>query len=81
LESIVGWDSDVHVHHSDLNKYSTRWKAVHDLVKVFSMVRDQGRRRMFDAREAVGDVGGIAKVKVNLQRIYDQASLKFGEDE
>ena len=36
---------------------------------------------MFDAREAVGDVGGIAKVKVNLQRIYDQASLKFGEDE
>jgi len=45
------------------------------------MVREQGRRTTFDAGEAVGDVGRIVKVKVNLRRIYDQASLEFGEDE
>jgi hypothetical protein len=45
LHIITGWDSELHYEHNDYEIYSSRWKAVDDLVKAFSMVRAQERKR------------------------------------
>ncbi|KAJ8593610.1 hypothetical protein M405DRAFT_785777 [Rhizopogon salebrosus TDB-379] len=49
LRTITGWDSESHYEHDDYKIYSSRWKAVDDLVKAFSMVRAQERRMMLGA--------------------------------
>ncbi|KAG1880029.1 hypothetical protein F4604DRAFT_1902717 [Suillus subluteus] len=43
--------------HPNFEKYYIRWKVVQDLVKSFSMVREQGRRLMLVAGEGVDDRG------------------------
>jgi hypothetical protein len=49
LHTITGWDSESHYEHDDYKIYYSRWKAVDDLVKAFSMVRAQERRMMLRA--------------------------------
>jgi hypothetical protein len=57
LETINAWNSDCDEDDPDFYKYLTRWKAVHHLVKAFSLVREQGKRMAPNAGEVVGDVG------------------------
>ncbi|KAG2036393.1 hypothetical protein BDR03DRAFT_959938 [Suillus americanus] len=53
---IVSWSRNSR-DHPNFKKYSIRWKVVQDLVKSFSMVREQGRRLMLVAGEGVDDRG------------------------
>ncbi|KAG1814633.1 uncharacterized protein BJ212DRAFT_343004 [Suillus subaureus] len=53
IVSWVGGSRD----HSNFGKYCIRWKVVQDLVKSFSMVREQGRRLTLVAGEGVNDRG------------------------
>ncbi|KAG1817216.1 uncharacterized protein BJ212DRAFT_1576823 [Suillus subaureus] len=52
LGSIVTWHPEFGSRkHPDSEKYSTRWKCVQDLIKIFSAVREQGRRMVLNAGE------------------------------
>jgi hypothetical protein len=54
LQTITAWESELHYEDGDYEKYSSRWKAVGHLVKIFLMVREQERRMMLRA------IGGTA---------------------
>jgi hypothetical protein len=59
LVTIVAWHTVDYKHLPDFEKYSNRWKVVQQLVKSFSLVREQERRTVLNAgRVVVGDVGG-----------------------
>ncbi|KAJ8592381.1 hypothetical protein M405DRAFT_931524 [Rhizopogon salebrosus TDB-379] len=58
LKTIIAWNFDRDVNDPDFDKYLPRWMAVHHLVKVFSLVREQGKSKTLNTGEAVGDVGG-----------------------
>ncbi|KAG2085475.1 hypothetical protein BD769DRAFT_1618516 [Suillus cothurnatus] len=55
VRAIVSWTGSRY--HPQSGKYATRWKTVQDLVKSFSVVREQGRRMMLVAGEGVDDRG------------------------
>ncbi|KAG1781197.1 hypothetical protein EV702DRAFT_1193380 [Suillus placidus] len=54
--SIFSWNRKSR-HHPNFEKYDIRWKAVQDLVKSLSTVREQGRRLMLIAGEGIDDRG------------------------
>jgi hypothetical protein len=56
VESIFSWDTCSR-DHPDFEKYTGRWKAVQDLVKSFSTVREQGRRLTLITGKGVDDHG------------------------
>ncbi|KAJ8588320.1 hypothetical protein M405DRAFT_261022 [Rhizopogon salebrosus TDB-379] len=59
LVTIVAWHTEYYKNLPDFEKYSNRWKVVQQLVKSFSLVREQERRMVLNAgRVVVGDVGG-----------------------
>ncbi|KAJ8593608.1 hypothetical protein M405DRAFT_879270 [Rhizopogon salebrosus TDB-379] len=60
LHTITAWESELHYEYGDYEEYSSRWKAVGDLVKIFLMVREQERRMMLRA------IGGTANGGVDL---------------
>jgi hypothetical protein len=57
LKTIIAWEFDRNVDDPDFDKYLPRWKAVHHLVKAFSLVREQGRSKTLNTREAVSGSG------------------------
>jgi len=75
LRSVSGWDGDCHVDHPDLEKYSSRWELVDDLVKAFSVIREQDRRM----RKTVGGDGGVEDDYRTGEA--DSPSSMFGEEE
>ncbi|KAG2071065.1 hypothetical protein BDR04DRAFT_1142485 [Suillus decipiens] len=55
LESIVTWRN---MEHHNFKKYSVRWRCVHDLIKTFSAVREQGRRVVTNTGEGADEKRG-----------------------
>jgi len=81
LKIVSGWNQDCHCEHPDFQEYYAKWELVNDLVKAFSVVREQGRRM----RKPVGDVGGVEDDyrtgEAESPSSSDQASSVFGEEE
>jgi hypothetical protein len=81
LKTVSGWNQDWHCEHPDFEEYYAKWELVNDLVKAFSVVREQNRR----VRETVGDDGGVEDDyrtgEAESPSSSDQASPMFGEEE
>ncbi|KAG2156604.1 uncharacterized protein EDB93DRAFT_1221751 [Suillus bovinus] len=87
IKSVKAWGMAIYEHDRGFVKYCSRWDLVQDLIKSFSMVREQGRRMVLLAGEEsdeeadVGDAsGGEEDSEEDTDEYSDRTSSDWEEE-